>query len=79
MSWIAFLIVGLLAGFIAEKVMGRDHGLLKNLVVGVIGAYVGGALAAAFGIAFFGFIGHLVVATVGAIIVLWLFALLAGR
>jgi uncharacterized membrane protein YeaQ/YmgE (transglycosylase-associated protein family) len=76
---IGFLIVGLLAGFIAEKVMNRNHGLIKNLVVGVIGAYVGGFLAQALGLAFFGFVGHLIVATVGAIVVLWLFSLLAGR
>lgn len=79
MGIIGFLIVGLLAGFIAEKVMNRNHGLIKNLVVGVIGAYVGGFLATALGLAFFGFLGHLIVATVGAIVVLWLFSLLAGR
>ncbi len=79
MGIIGFLIVGLLAGFIAEKVMDRNHGLIKNLIVGVIGAYVGGFMAQALGLAFFGFFGHLIVATVGAIVVLWLFALLAGR
>lgn len=79
MGIIGFLIVGLLAGFIAEKVMNRNHGLIKNLVVGVIGAYVGGFLAQALGLAFFGFVGHLIVATVGAIVILWLFSLLAGR
>ena len=51
----SFLLVGLLAGYIAEKVMNRDHGLLKNLVVGVIGAYVGAFLASLLGIAFFRF------------------------
>lgn len=79
MGIIGFLIVGLLAGFIAEKVMNRNHGLIKNLVVGVIGAYVGGFLAQALGLAFFGFVGHLIVATVGAIVILWLFSLLSGR
>ncbi|MCR9134628.1 MAG: GlsB/YeaQ/YmgE family stress response membrane protein [Alphaproteobacteria bacterium] len=79
MGIIGFLIIGLLAGFIAEKVMNRNHGLIKNLVVGVIGAYVGGFLATALGLAFFGFLGNLIVATVGAIVVLWLFSLLAGR
>jgi uncharacterized membrane protein YeaQ/YmgE (transglycosylase-associated protein family) len=79
MNWIMFLIIGLIAGYIAEKVMKRNHGLLKNLVVGVIGSYVGGILATSLGIAFGGFVGYLVVATVGAIVVLWLFSLLAGR
>ncbi|MEX3009057.1 GlsB/YeaQ/YmgE family stress response membrane protein [Hoeflea sp. TYP-13] len=79
MSIIGFLIVGLLAGFIAEKVMNRNHGLIKNLVVGIIGSFVGGFLAQSLGIVFFGFVGNLIVATVGAIVILWLFALLAGR
>ena len=79
MSVIGFLIIGLIAGFIAEKVMNRNHGLIKNLVVGIIGSFVGGFLAQSFGIAYFGFVGNLVVATVGAIVILWLFALLAGR
>ena len=79
MSWIMFLFIGLVAGYIAEKVMQRKHGLLKNLIVGVIGAYVGGILANAFGISYVGIVGELVVATVGAIVVLFLFGLLAGR
>ena len=40
LGWISFLIVGLIAGWIADKVMKRDHTLVMNLVVGVIGAYV---------------------------------------
>ena len=40
-GWISFLIIGLIAGFIAEKVMARSHGLVTNLIVGVIGAYLG--------------------------------------
>lgn len=79
MGWLAFLLIGLIAGFIAEKVMKRNHGLIKNLVVGVIGAVVGGFLAQLVGITYAGFVGTLIVATVGAIVVLWLFALLAGR
>lgn len=79
MGWLAFLLIGLIAGFIAEKVMKRNHGLIKNLVVGVIGAVVGGFLAPMVGISYGGFVGTLIVATLGAIIVLWLFALLAGR
>ncbi|MDA4843723.1 GlsB/YeaQ/YmgE family stress response membrane protein [Hoeflea poritis] len=79
MGWLAFLLIGLIAGFIAEKVMNRNHGLIKNLIVGVIGAVVGGYLAPMVGISYGGFVGTLIVATIGAIIVLWLFALLAGR
>ena len=79
MGWIGFLVIGLIAGFIAEKVMKRNHGLIKNLIVGVIGAVVGGFLAQSLGIVYAGFVGYLIVATVGAIVVLFLFGLLAGR
>jgi uncharacterized membrane protein YeaQ/YmgE (transglycosylase-associated protein family) len=70
LGWISFLFVGLIAGFIAEKVMSRSHGLITNLVVGVIGAYLGGILFWLIGLQATGFIGALVVATIGAIVLL---------
>lgn len=76
---IGFLVIGLLAGFIAEKVMKSNHGLLTNLVVGVIGAYLGGFLANIIGISFGGFLGSLVIATIGAIVFLFLLGLVKGR
>ena len=48
MSLIAWLVVGILAGWLAERITGRDHGLLTNLIVGVAGALV--ILLAVFGI-----------------------------
>ncbi len=69
------IIVGILAGWIAEKVMGRDHGLIKNLIVGLIGSFIGAWLAAAFNIQFAGFLGSLVVSSVGAIVLLFLVGL----
>lgn len=69
-GWISFLIIGLIAGWIAEKVMSRSHGLLTNLGVGVIGAYLGGFLFSLLGLSSGGFIGALVVATIGAIALL---------
>jgi uncharacterized membrane protein YeaQ/YmgE (transglycosylase-associated protein family) len=35
--------VGLIAGWLAERITGRNHGLLTNLIVGIIGAFVGGS------------------------------------
>jgi uncharacterized membrane protein YeaQ/YmgE (transglycosylase-associated protein family) len=67
---IGAIIIGILAGWIAEKVMKRNHGLLTNLIVGVVGALVGGFLAGALGIGFGGWIGSLVVSTIGAILLL---------
>lgn len=79
MGWIAFLFVGLIAGYIAEKVTRSDHGLLANLIVGIIGAYVGAFLAALIGIAATGFLGVLVVASIGAIIFLTVWQWIRGR
>lgn len=79
MGWIAFLIIGVLAGWLAEKFMERDHGLLTNLVVGVIGAYIGGFLFGLLNIPSpTGFIGSLVVAVIGAVILLWVWGKLRG-
>ncbi len=72
---LGFLIVGLVAGYIAEKATGSSHGLLTNLAVGIIGAFVGGFIANALGIQFFGFLGALVIATLGAIGFLYLLRL----
>jgi uncharacterized membrane protein YeaQ/YmgE (transglycosylase-associated protein family) len=71
MGLVYLAVVGLIAGFIAEKVMNSRHGLLTNLVVGIVGAYIGGYLAQALNIHFAGFIGTIIVATVGAVILLY--------
>ena len=44
MNIVACIVVGILAGWIAECVTARNHGLLTNLVVGIVGALVGGFL-----------------------------------
>jgi uncharacterized membrane protein YeaQ/YmgE (transglycosylase-associated protein family) len=79
-GWISFLFVGLIAGWIAEKVMRRNHGLLRNLIVGVIGAYLGAILFSAVGLGpAENFWGALVVATIGAIVLLGITGVLLGR
>ena len=54
----------------AEQVLKRKHGLITNLLVGIAGALLGGFLANALGIGFGGFIGSLIVSTLGAILFL---------
>ena len=70
-GWFAFLVVGLAAGWIAEKVMKRDHGLLTNLVVGIVGAYLGAYLFGVLGLDLGDdFFGRLATATAGAVALL---------
>lgn len=76
MELLAFLVLGGIAGWIASMIMGTDgsQGIFLNVVVGVIGAFVGGLVFNAFGSAgVSGFnIYSLAVATLGAIVLLWL-------
>lgn len=78
LGWIAFLFVGLIAGYIAEKVTASNHGLLTNLIVGVVGAYVGAFIASLIGISLTGFWGALVIATLGAILLLYVWRFFRG-
>lgn len=82
MSILAWIVLGLIAGFIASKVVNKSGGnLLFDLVLGVVGAFAGGFLFSLFGAR--GVDGlnlwSIVVATVGAVVVLWLYHSLAGR
>jgi uncharacterized membrane protein YeaQ/YmgE (transglycosylase-associated protein family) len=76
---ITMLIIGGIAGWIAEKVTDSDHGLFTNILVGIAGAFVGGKLAEVLHVEIFGFTRILMASTVGAIIVLWLWRALRRR
>lgn len=80
MGFIGWIIVGIVAGFIAEKVTKSDHGLFKNLIVGLIGAFVGGFIADKAGISFANnvLIDTTIIATLGAILVLFLYGKIKG-
>jgi len=71
MQVVYFLLIGLLAGWLAGLVMkGRGFGLVGNLIVGAIGALLGGFLFGLLGLASTSLLGSLVTATVGAIVLL---------
>jgi uncharacterized membrane protein YeaQ/YmgE (transglycosylase-associated protein family) len=71
MSFLWFALIGVVAGWLAGQFMkGRGFGLVGNLVVGVLGAFVGGWLAGVLGIGASGLVGSLVVATAGAVVLL---------
>jgi uncharacterized membrane protein YeaQ/YmgE (transglycosylase-associated protein family) len=66
-----FLIIGLIAGWLASQVMrGGGYGIIGDMIVGVIGAFIGGWLFSALGIGFGGIIGQIIVAFVGAVILI---------
>lgn len=77
-GFFGMLVIGIIAGYIAEKVTASDHGLLTNLLVGIAGSFVGGTLANLLNIEFYGWLGNLIVASVGAILVLWLWKSIRG-
>jgi uncharacterized membrane protein YeaQ/YmgE (transglycosylase-associated protein family) len=77
---IGAILIGILAGWIAEKVMRRNHGLITNLVVGVVGAFLGSFLATQLGIGVgAGVVPSLITATAGAILLLFLLGLFRRR
>lgn len=67
LGWFAAIIVGALAGWIAEKIMKTDHSLIMNIVFGILGALVfNWVLYAIVGSTLGGLIGQLFVGVVGA-------------
>ncbi len=73
MSILVLILVGLVAGFLAGKIMkGRGFGLVVNILVGIGGALVGGFLARALGIYTTGMIGAIITATAGAVVLLFI-------
>jgi len=81
-SIIAWLILGLIAGFIASKIVNKSgQGVILDIVLGIVGALVGGFLFSALGVG--GVTGlnlySMVVAIIGAIIVLLIYHAIARR
>lgn len=78
MSIIMFLIIGVLSGWIAGKLWkGKGFGLIGNLVIGIIGALVGGFIFAILDVTAGGDIGRIVMSVVGALVLLYLVNLFA--
>jgi uncharacterized membrane protein YeaQ/YmgE (transglycosylase-associated protein family) len=69
-GFFTLLLIGAIAGWIAEKVTESDHGIFTNMLIGICGAFVGGKLAEVLQIQVFGFWRTLISAAVGAVILL---------
>ena len=77
---IVWIIVGAIAGFLASKVLtGKGMGLIWDIVVGILGAFLGGWLAGLAHISVTNILVQIVVAFVGAVILLIIFRAVVGR
>ena len=71
-GFLSMLLIGAIAGWVAEKVTEANHNIFTNILVGIAGSFVGGVLASVLNIQVFGFIRTLVAATIGAILILFI-------
>ncbi|MGB5863302.1 MAG: GlsB/YeaQ/YmgE family stress response membrane protein [Sulfitobacter sp.] len=79
-GWIGSLIIGALAGWIAEKIMKTDDGLLMNIVLGILGALVlNWLLVLIVGATLGGWIGQLIVAAAGACLLIFVVRLVRSK
>jgi uncharacterized membrane protein YeaQ/YmgE (transglycosylase-associated protein family) len=81
MDLLTWIIVGLVAGVLASLVMGgTGYGIIGDIIIGIVGAFVGGWLFSALGVAspFGGLAGTIFVAFIGAVVLLFLLRLIRG-
>lgn len=81
MGLIAWIVLGLIAGFLAQYLVGGGYGLIGTIILGIVGAVVGGFIASALG---FGTVDgidltSIVIATLGAILVIAIARAASGR
>ena len=78
-GWIAAIIIGGIAGWLAEQFMKSDMGLLMNIVLGIVGAAIASAILSIFGIVLGGWIGYLVLGFIGACLLIWIVRMYRAR
>jgi uncharacterized membrane protein YeaQ/YmgE (transglycosylase-associated protein family) len=78
MEFIWFILVGLVAGWLAGQLMkGGGYGIIGDIVVGVVGALLGGFLFRSFGVSLGGgLLGAIIVATIGAVVLIFVLRLI---
>ncbi len=74
-----WLLVGLIAGFLASTVMrGGGYGIVGDIVVGLVGALIGGFLASLLGLGAGGFVGTVIIAFIGAVVLIAMLRAVSG-
>jgi uncharacterized membrane protein YeaQ/YmgE (transglycosylase-associated protein family) len=75
-----WLVVGLIAGFLASVVMrGGGYGIVGDIVIGIVGAILGGFLAGLLGLGASGFVGTIIIAFIGACILIAILRAVSSR
>jgi uncharacterized membrane protein YeaQ/YmgE (transglycosylase-associated protein family) len=78
-GWIAAIIIGGIAGWLAEQFMKSNMGLLMNILLGIVGAAIASAILSYLGISLSGWLGYLIAGFIGACLLIWIARLLTGR
>jgi uncharacterized membrane protein YeaQ/YmgE (transglycosylase-associated protein family) len=82
MSFLAWIVLGLIAGFIASKIVNKQgEGFFLDIILGIVGAVAGGWIFSAFGASPVTGVNlySILVAVIGAIVVLWIYHALRGQ
>ncbi|MGN6551270.1 MAG: GlsB/YeaQ/YmgE family stress response membrane protein [Pararhizobium sp.] len=69
-GWIVAIIVGGVAGWLAEQFMHSNMGVFMNIILGIVGALVLNAILAAFGLVYSGWVAYLIIGFIGACILI---------
>ena len=77
-GWIAAIIIGGVAGWLAEQFMKSEMGLLMNIVLGIIGAAVASAIFSFLGVQLGGWLGYLIAGFIGACLLIWIVRAVQG-
>lgn len=78
-GWVAAIVIGGVAGWLAEKFMKSSMGLIMNIVLGIVGAAIAGWLFSFLGVGFGGWLGYLVAGFIGACILIALVRMVRGN
>ena len=77
-GWIAAIIIGGIAGWLAEQFMKSNMGMLMNVVLGIVGAAVASFILSYFGIVLAGWLGYLIAGFIGACLLIWIARMMRG-
>lgn len=78
-GWIAAIVIGGIAGWLAEQFMKSDMGILMNIILGIVGAVIASWLFGLLGISLGGWLGYLIAGFVGAVILIFVARMFRGR